>query len=357
LLIGVMAVTIFIEWGLVDSEPAKAIEGLVYGFVEKDGRNLWLITGIIGAVVMPHNLYLHTASVLSRPVRRDNETVKKATFWVSVEPIVPIMFSFLINIGIVIVAASNVYGKPGAENVGNTDFAKYLTVKGGPILWGIALLAAGQSSAITTTYSGQYIMDGFLEMRIPVWARAIGTRMIALLPCVLIAACVPGDAALNTIVDIVNSSLSILLPFALTPLARLVTSKSYFGDYAATKWEAAIIWFGTFAVYAINVMSLSAKGGGFFGDLMLGVQQTLADGTTFQLQTTASVQYNILNDISQIVMLLYMLYFVFIPIDEPIRNVNDPRPVEEEGCFGVVKNLGADKDDDNESESTIGNNE
>ena len=257
LLIGVMAVTIFIEWGLVDSEPAKAIEGLVYGFVEKDGRNLWLITGIIGAVVMPHNLYLHTASVLSRPVRRDNETVKKATFWVSVEPIVPIMFSFLINIGIVIVAASNVYGKPCAENVGNTDFASYLKVKGGPILWGIALLAAGQSSAITTTYSGQYIMDGFLEMRIPVWARAIGTRMIALLPCVLIAACVPGDAALNTIVDIVNSSLSILLPFALTPLARLVTSKSYFGEYAATKWEAAIIWFGTFAVYAINVMSLS----------------------------------------------------------------------------------------------------
>ena len=357
LLIGVMAITIFIEWGLVDSEPAKAIEGLVYGFVEKDGRNLWLITGIIGAVVMPHNLYLHTASVLSRPVRRDNETVKKATFWVSVEPIVPIMFSFLINIGIVIVAASNVYGKPGAENVGNTDFASYLKVKGGPILWGIALLAAGQSSAITTTYSGQYIMDGFLEMRIPVWARAIGTRMIALLPCVLIAACVPGDAALNTIVDIVNSSLSILLPFALTPLARLVTSKSYFGEYAATKWEAAIIWLGTFAVYAINVMSLSTKGGGFFGDLMIGVQQTLADGTIlpFKVQTAATVQYNILNDISQIVMLLYMLYFIFIPIDEPIRNVNDPRPVEEEGCFGVVKNLGAD-DDDNKFGS-IRNNE
>jgi len=88
-------------------------------------------------------------------------------------------------------------------------------------------------------------------------------------------------------------------------------------------------------------MSLSAPGGGFFGDLMIGVQQTLADGTltAFKVQTAATVQYNILNDISQIVMLLYMLYFVFIPIDEPIRNVNDPRPVEKEGCFGVVKNL------------------
>ena len=366
LLIGVMAVTIFIEWGLVDSDPAKAIEGLVYGFVEPEGRNLWLITGIIGAVVMPHNLYLHTASVLSRPVKRDNETIKKATFWVSVEPIVPIMFSFLINIGIVIVAAENVNGKcipVGGEseedcenNIGNTDFAKYLTVGGGSILWGIALLAAGQSSAITTTYSGQYIMDGFLEMRIPVWARAIGTRMIALLPCVLIAACVPGDAALNTIVNIVNSSLAILLPFALTPLARLVTSKAYFGEYAAKKWEAALIWFGAFAVYAINVLSLTANGAGFFGGLMAGVQQTLADGTTVQVQTAATVQFNILNDVCQVIMFAYMVYFVFIPIDEPMRNPNDPRPVEEEGCFGVVKTL-SKSDDAVESESFIGDSE
>ena len=147
-LIGVMAVTIFIEWGLVDSDAAQVVEGLVYGFVNKDGRNLWVITGIIGAVVMPHNLYLHTASVLSRPVRRDTQTVKDATYWVSVEPIFPIMFSFLINIGIVIVAAVNVYGQPNADSVGNTDFASYLTGKVAPILWGVALLAAGQSSAV-----------------------------------------------------------------------------------------------------------------------------------------------------------------------------------------------------------------
>merc|ERR1712166_453392 len=278
----------------------------------------------------------------------------KATFWVSVEPIVPIMFSFLINIGIVIVAAENVNGKcipVGGEseedcenNIGNTDFAKYLTVAGGPILWGIALLAAGQSSAITTTYSGQYIMDGFL-----------GTR-IALLPCVLIAACVPGDAALNTIVNIVNSSLAILLPFALTPLARLVTSKAYFGEYAAKKWEAALIWFGAFAVYAINVLSLTANGAGFFGGLMAGVQQTLADGTTVQVQTAATVQFNILNDVCQVIMFAYMVYFVFIPIDEPMRNPNDPRPVEEEGCFGVVKTL-SKSDDAVESESFIGDGE
>ena len=104
ILIGLMAVTIFIEWGLVDSQPIEALRGIVYGFVDKDGHNLWVITGIIGAVVMPHNLYLHTASVLSRPVKRDNQTVAQATFWVSVEPIVPITFKLMIFVSVICIS-------------------------------------------------------------------------------------------------------------------------------------------------------------------------------------------------------------------------------------------------------------
>ena len=152
-------------------------------------------------------------------------------------------------------------------------------------------------------------MDGFLKMKIPVWIRALGTRLIALLPCVIIAASMQNNgAALNGIVDIVNSALAILLPFALTPLARLVTSKAYFGEFAAKKGEAVIIWTGAFAVYAINVLSLSCPGAGFFGDLMIGVTQKLTDGTTIQYQTTATVQYNILNHVAQLVMLLYKVF-------------------------------------------------
>merc|ERR1711865_1251068 len=144
--------------------------------------------------------------------------------------------------------------------------------------------------------------------------------------CVIIAASMQSNgAALNGIVDIVNSALAILLPFALTPLARLVTSKAYFGEFAAN---------------AINVLSLSCPGAGFFGDLMIGVTQKLPNGISIQYQTAATVQYNILNDVAQVAMLLYMLYFVFIPIDTPMRDVNDPRPVEDEGCFGVVQVLG-----------------
>lgn len=341
LLVLLMAIAVFIEWGLVGSDAEAAIKGLVYGFVSPEGHGLWTIVGIVGAVVMPHNLYLHTASVLSRPVRRDVKTVKQAKFWVSLEPAFPIMFTLLINIAIVIVAARNVYGRPGADTAGNTDFATYLTVAGGPVLWGLALLAAGQSSAVTTTYSGQYIMDGFLQMRIPLWLRALGTRMIALLPCVLVAATVPDPQILNQLVNGVNATLGILLPFALTPLARLVTSKQYMGKYAASGAEATVIWVATGLVYAINVMSLSTPGGGFFGDLIFGNEVTLKDGSTVMEQTAASVQANIWMIIGQIIMLCYMLYFVLVPIDEPMRPIESPRPVEQEGNFGVVNLFGA----------------
>ena len=111
LLIGVMPITIFIEQN-----------GTL--FIQM----LQKLTGIIGVLVISHNLYLYIASVLSRPIRRDNAIVNKAPYWVSIEPIVPIMFSFFINIGTVIVAVENVYDPLNAENVGNTNFAKYLTV-------------------------------------------------------------------------------------------------------------------------------------------------------------------------------------------------------------------------------------
>ena len=362
ILIGIMAIMVFVEWGLVGDDSVEAIQGIFYGFVNPKGRDLWVITGILGAVVMPHNLYLHTASVLSRPVVRDDETIKKATYWVSVEPVVPICFSFFINIGIVIIAATNVFGQPNAEDVGNSDFQYYLRGPG-PILWGLALLAAGQSSSITTTYSGQYVMEGFLEMRLPIAVRAIGTRLIAIIPCVAIAAAFPGEPgkgnpALNAIINIVNSSLSILLPFALIPLCRLTCSKDYLGEYAAKGVEKWIISIGAFFVYAINAMSLSTPGGGFFGDLMSGVTKTLTDGTSFQMQTAMSVQYNIWNDIVQLFTALYLLFFVFVPITEPCRDIHDPRPVEEEGNFGVVQMWGKKEGSaDNENEPLVAANE
>ena len=132
---------------------------------------------------MPHNLYLHTATCQSRPVKRDIDIVKTAVWYSSWEPVVPIMVSFCVNVAIVSIAAERVYGTENADQVGLTDFCEYFQVlRGGCFLWAVSLLAAGQSSAITTTFTGQYVMNGFLKLEMPIAARAILTRLVAITP-------------------------------------------------------------------------------------------------------------------------------------------------------------------------------
>ena len=220
--VGIMSAALFVEMSFVGVQWGKLIEGWTFDVVLTERSDLFAVTGIIGAVVMPHNLYLHTAACQSRRVERTVETVQEAVHYCTWEPVFPLLFSFFINAAVVSIAAETVYGTDDAGDVGLTDFCDYFkTLKGGCKLWGLALLAAGQSSAITTTYSGQYVMDGFLQIRLPVWGRAIMTRLVAITPCVIVSIMFPSGPALNEIVNIVNSSLSILLPFALTPLVKV----------------------------------------------------------------------------------------------------------------------------------------
>merc|ERR1712176_1330174 len=109
------------------------------------------------------------------------------------------------------IAAERVYGEKDAEGVGLSDFCRFFEkLAGGCVFWAVALLAAGQPSAITTTYTGQYVMDGFLNLRIPVRVRAIVTRLVAITPCVIISVSLPNN--LNDMVNVVNALLSFLLP-------------------------------------------------------------------------------------------------------------------------------------------------
>jgi natural resistance-associated macrophage protein len=248
---------------------------------------------------------------MSRPVVREEKTVKIALFWTAIEPMFPVLASFFVNMAIVSIAANEVTGE-NVDTVGNTDFKNYLT-RTGQIMWGIALLAAAQSSAITTTYTGQYIMDGFLQLRIALWKRAVLTRCVALIPCVVIAAVMDGNA-LNKTVNLVNALLGVLLPFALTPLVKFSTSKQFLGEHAPGIVETVILWFAAFAVYALNAFGLSAKGGGFFGDAEMNVTW--------------------LGILVQIVYFAWNAYIVWMPI-KPMRDFTDPRPIEK--SFGVVQ--------------------
>lgn len=262
--VGIMSIALFAEMNLVGYNLPELMEGWAYGFIHVTAEDIFSITGVLGAVVMPHNLYLHTAACQSRRVVREESIVKQAVWLSSLEPMFPILVSFFINLAIVSIAAESVYGEPDAANVGLTDFCNYFQyLKSGCVLWGIALLAAGQSSAITTTYTGQFVMEGFLEIRMPTWARAVLTRLVAITPCVVVSAAFPDD--MNLLVNIVNSALSLLLPFAFTPLVKYTTSEEYMGKYAPPVWERWLLRGLAFAVYLLNAIAISAPGGGFFG--------------------------------------------------------------------------------------------
>jgi len=265
--VGIMSIALFVEMSFVTPDTGAIVKGWVYGFVDMTSDDLFAIAGIIGAVVMPHNLYLHTASVQSRKVVREKECVEKAVWYCSIEPILPIIISFFVNMAVVAIAAERVYGVENAAMVGLTDFCSYfLSLKGGCVLWGVALLAAGQSSAITTTYTGQYIMDGFLEIRLPIKVRAVATRLIAITPCVLVSVLFP--KGLNLMINVVNVGLGFLLPVALLPLIKYNCSEAVMGEHASKGAEKMILYgFGIF-VWLINAMTLSSPGGGFFGDFV-----------------------------------------------------------------------------------------
>jgi len=156
--VGIMSIVLLIEMTVIGVDRKELIKGWMYGFVDTTSADLFTVTGIVGCVVMPHNLYLHTSTCQSRPVQRDEATVKKAVRFSSWEPVLPVIVSFFINAAMVSIAAETVFGEPHARKAGIADFCSFLGKTGTCVMFGIALISAGQSSAITTTYTGQYVM-------------------------------------------------------------------------------------------------------------------------------------------------------------------------------------------------------
>mmetsp|Transcript_20201 Transcript_20201/g.40236 ORF Transcript_20201/g.40236 Transcript_20201/m.40236 type:complete len:549 (-) Transcript_20201:28-1674(-) len=264
--VGIMGVALFVEMDFVGPDYGEFMEGWVGGFKDLRREDIFQITGVVGAVVMPHNLYLHTAACQSRKVERPH--VDLAVRYSSIEAVPPIVLSFFVNAAVVAIAAETVYdGTDAVADVGLTDFCDHFRrLAAGCSLWAVALLAAGQSSAITTTYTGQYVMDGFLNINMPIRTRAIMTRLVAIAPCVVVAAAYPDN--LNRMVNIVNSSLAFLLPFAFTPLVVFNCSEKVMGrGKSSTGVEKACLYLFAVAVYAVNALGLSMVGGGFFGDM------------------------------------------------------------------------------------------
>ena len=267
--VAIMSVALWVEMSYVGPDYAEMFKGWTVGFVETTKSDIFSLAGILGSVVMPHNLYLHTAAVQSkrRKIRESPDAIEKAVRYCSIEPIIPILVTFFVNMAVVSIAAESVYGSEGASSVGLTNFCTYFqSLKGGCLLWATALLAAGQSGAITTTYTGQYVMDGFLQIQLAPWLRCIITRLAVIAPSVAVSVMFPDK--LNQLVNVVNALLGLLLPFAFTPLVKYNCSESVMGEGNASRGsERVILYMFAGIVWAVNATTISAKGGGFFGEI------------------------------------------------------------------------------------------
>eukprot|EP00124_Ichthyophonus_hoferi_P002855 Ihof_evm8s215 gene=Ihof_evmTU8s215 len=230
----------------IDYCPANLCGSFWGGFIPRislNQRMLMIATSLIGAVVMPHNLYLHSALVLSRNVNRKAPVqVKWADFYNTVECGIALGLSCLINTTIIIVAASiffpNAYNNyhvvNNLDNIGFMDVSKLLGdtlgSKGASIMFGIALLASGQSSTITGTYAGQFVMEGFLELKIVLWQRNLLTRAVAIIPSLTISI-LAGVKGANTLIIVSSVILSFQLPYALVPLLKFTSSEVTMGQH------------------------------------------------------------------------------------------------------------------------------
>ncbi|KAM4588744.1 natural resistance-associated macrophage protein 2 isoform 2-T2 [Odontesthes bonariensis] len=258
-LITVMALSFGYEYVLVKPDQGELLKGMFLPSCADCGPvELEQAVGIVGAVIMPHNIYLHSALVKSREVDRKNKKeVKEANKYFFIESAIALFISFLINVFVVAVFAQAFYNKTNMEVNAecnatgsphtdlfplNNDTLEVDIYKGGVVLgcffgpaalyiWAIGILAAGQSSTMTGTYSGQFVMEGFLNLSCSRFARVLLTRSIAIVPTLLVA--IFKDAQhLTGMNDFLNVLQSILLPFALIPILTFTSLTSIMNDFA-----------------------------------------------------------------------------------------------------------------------------
>ncbi|KAJ1719322.1 hypothetical protein LPJ53_005900, partial [Coemansia erecta] len=227
--------------------------------------------GVVGAVIMPHNLFLHSALVGTRQLKRTasvrNASIREANFYTTIESAIALLFSFVINATILIVFA-DIYSAGGKGGVlvrsaeqhlpGLVEAAELLEAafgKTGPLLWAIGLLSSGQSSTATGTMAGQYLMEGMMRLRVSHWLRMFISRSISLVPTMLVGTL--AAASLDQFDEWLNVLQSLALPFALIPTLKFAQSQAVMtSDFAVTKHWRNFGWAAAAAIIALNVYLL-----------------------------------------------------------------------------------------------------
>ena len=228
------------------------------GFIPSalNGNALYIALGIIGATVMPHNLYLHSALVQSRNVKRTQKGLKDANKFNLIDSVVALNAAFFVNAAILILAAAVFFNSGHSDVASIIDahalLAPLLGSKFAPIAFGIALLAAGQSSTITGTFAGQIVMEGFVGLKMRPWLRRILTRMLAIIPTVLVIK-ISGDNSVDALLVLSQVILSLQLPFAIVPLLHFTSSKIKMKEFASKHLIRFLAWLAAGFIIILNL--------------------------------------------------------------------------------------------------------
>jgi manganese transport protein len=220
-----------------------------------DPAMLYVAIGIIGATVMPHNLYLHSSTVQTRRYALDEKGRRNAMKWASIDVVIALLLALIVNASILITAAA-VFHASGHREVAEIQDAYHLLTPllgtgMASILFGLALLASGQSSTLTATLAGQIVMEGYIQLKMRPWLRRLLTRSIAIVPA-LIATIYYGESGTAKLLVFSQVVLSLQLPFAVIPLVRFTSDSKRMGSFVNPRWVSCLAWLVAIIIVSLN---------------------------------------------------------------------------------------------------------
>ena len=220
---------------------------------------LYIAIGIIGATVMPHNLYLHSSIVQTRDIEQTQAGKRHAIRWATTDSTIALMLALFVNAAILIVSAAvfHANGQTGVEGIEQAYalLSPLLGVGIASVLFAVALLASGLNSTVTATLAGQIVMEGFLRLRLPYWSRRLVTRGIAVVPVIAVTA-LYGDSGTTKLLILSQVILSMQLPFAVIPLVQFVSDKRRMGNFVISRPVAVLSWIVASIIVILNLKLL-----------------------------------------------------------------------------------------------------
>jgi manganese transport protein len=241
-----------------------AIAPMLAGFIPRTGiirdpNMLYIAIGILGATVMPHNLYLHSSIVQTRKYLDTYEGKKEAIRFATIDSSVALMFALFINAAILVMAAAAFHGSghEGVADIGDAYqlLSPLLGTKLASILFAVALLCSGQNATLTGTLAGQIVMEGFINLRLRPWLRRLITRLIAIIPAIIVVA-LYGERGTGQLIILSQVVLSLQLSFAVIPLVMFTGDKAKMGPFTSPAWLKAMAWAVAIAIAGLNAYLL-----------------------------------------------------------------------------------------------------